>query len=159
MVWGEVKEMMNRLLASLATNSTNSTVYLSPQDNPEGGLRASGSGGSAGGWRKNHENANWITAYVLARSVLKVGWRLAKVREDVEGRMSRLFLATNSTMSTVNFFPQEEWGLGERGKGGGLKNEPRECEMDNYSLLVGEVGPEGGLETGNGARGHGGENE
>ncbi len=49
MVWGEVKEMMNRLLASLATNSTNSTVYLSPQDNPEGGLRASGSGGSAGG--------------------------------------------------------------------------------------------------------------
>ncbi len=45
---------------------------------------------------------------MLARSVLKVGWRLAKVREDVEGRMSRLFLATNSTMSTVNFFPQEE---------------------------------------------------
>jgi hypothetical protein len=42
------------------------------------------------------------------------------------------------------------------GKGGGLKKEPRECKLDNYSLLVGEVGPEGGLEAGNGARGRGG---
>jgi hypothetical protein len=49
MVRGEVEGKMSRLLASLATNSTNSTVYLFPQDNPEGGLRASGSGGSEGG--------------------------------------------------------------------------------------------------------------
>ncbi len=55
----------------------------------------------------NLENARWIiTAYLLARLVLKVGWRLAMVREDMEGRMSRLLarLATNSITSTVNFF-------------------------------------------------------
>ncbi len=44
MVRGNVEGRMSRLLASLATNSTNSTVYLFPQDNPEGGMRASGSG-------------------------------------------------------------------------------------------------------------------
>ena len=48
MVWGEVEGIVRRLLASLATNSTNSTVYLFPQVNPEGGMRLANVGG--GGW-------------------------------------------------------------------------------------------------------------
>ncbi len=48
------------------------------------------------------------------------------------------------------------WGSGKRR---GLKKEPTECELDNYSLIVGEVGTEGGLEAGSGARERGGENE
>ncbi len=32
----------------------------------------------------------------------------------------------------------------------------RECKLDNYSLLVGEASPEGGLESGNSATGGGG---
>ncbi len=49
MVRGEVEGKMSRLLASLAINSTNSTVYLFPHVYPEGRMGASGSGGGGGG--------------------------------------------------------------------------------------------------------------
>jgi hypothetical protein len=79
--------------------------------------------GRGGGWRKKHENANWIlTAYYVGKSVLKVGWRLAMVRGEVEGRMSRLLasLATNRTNSTVYFLSQvnPEDGMRARGREG-----------------------------------------
>jgi hypothetical protein len=41
---------------------------------------------------------------------------------------------------------------------GKKREEPREFKLDNNNLL-GEVGPEGGLEAGNGARRGGGEKE
>ncbi len=70
-----------------------------------------------------------ITAYLLARSVLKVGWRLAMVRGDVEGRKSRLLasLATYSTISTSYLLAQVNPVGGmrasrSRGKGGGGLN-------------------------------------
>jgi hypothetical protein len=52
-----------------------------------------------------------ITAYLLARSVLKVGWRLAMVRGEVEGRMSRLLasLATNSNSSPARLTCKEQF--------------------------------------------------
>jgi hypothetical protein len=48
---------------------------------------------------------------LLARSVLKVGWRLAMVRGDVEGRMSRLLasLATNSNSSPARLTCKEQF--------------------------------------------------
>jgi hypothetical protein len=49
MVRGEVEGRMSRLLASLATNSTNSTIYLFHKVNPKGRMRASRSGGKEGG--------------------------------------------------------------------------------------------------------------
>jgi len=55
---------------------------------------------------------------LLARSVLKVGWRLAVVRGEVEGRMSRLLasLAINNTNSTVYLFPQDNPEGGTRAR-------------------------------------------
>ncbi len=43
---------MSRLLASLATNSTNSTLHLLSQVNPVIGMRASRSGGREGGLKR-----------------------------------------------------------------------------------------------------------
>ncbi len=48
MVRGEVEGRMSRLLASLATNRTNSTVYFLSQVNPEDGMRARGREGRKG---------------------------------------------------------------------------------------------------------------
>jgi hypothetical protein len=55
MVRGEVEGRISRLLASLATNSTISTVYLFPQVNPEGGMKDSGSMGIGVGGGLNKE--------------------------------------------------------------------------------------------------------
>jgi hypothetical protein len=69
--------------------------------------------------------------YLLARSVLKVDWRLAMMRGEVEGRMSRLLasLATNSTNYRLPFSQvNSEGGMRTSGRGGregGLKKEPR----------------------------------
>jgi hypothetical protein len=52
MVRGEKEGKMSRVLASLATNSNNSTVYILPQVNPVSGMRASGSGGREWGLKK-----------------------------------------------------------------------------------------------------------
>ncbi len=71
MVQGEVEGRMSRLLASLATKSNSSTVYLLPLFNPVSGMRASGSGGRGGGTEERTTrmmispclffyNANWI---------------------------------------------------------------------------------------------------
>ncbi len=143
MVRGEVEGRMSRLLASLANNSTNSTVYLFPQVNPEGGMRASRSRGRGGA--EERSKRMMISPLIIllkckldnnslfvGESVLEVGWRLAMVRGEVEGRMSRLLasLATNSTNSTVYLFPKvNPQGLAEGRGGGGLKKEPREFSI------------------------------
>ncbi len=67
------------------------------------------------------------------------------VREEVDGRMSRLLasLTANSTISTVYLLPQVNpvSGMRARGSGGregGLKKEAQKCKLDNYRyrLLV-----------------------
>ncbi len=64
--------------------------------------------GKGGGLNKEPRECKLDYSLLVGEVVLKEGWRLAMVREDVEGRISRLLasLATNSITLLLTFFPR-----------------------------------------------------